>query len=135
MEYVTRQMQGDFVVLDQREQNLFADAGMVTGPADWTLAFDAGMSFQEWHAPVPLAHEAGVFDRALRYLLQLRLNQPVRRLNHEIVLKDFDRLLPLYQYVQSPSKEPSLPGILETVRDPIEARDRNVVLPISIRSV
>jgi hypothetical protein len=40
--------------------------------------------------------------------------QPVRRLNHEIVLKDFDRLLPLYQYVQSPSKKPSLPGILET---------------------
>jgi len=81
MEYITRQMQGDFVVLDQRERNLFADAGMVTGPEDWTLAFDAGMSFKEWHAPVPLAHEMGVFDRALKYLLQLRLGQPVRRLN------------------------------------------------------
>jgi dimethylamine monooxygenase subunit A len=81
MEYITRQMQGDFVVLDQREQNLFADAGMVTGPADWTIAFDAGMSFKQWHAPVPLAHEMGVFDRALKYLLQLRLGQPVRRLN------------------------------------------------------
>lgn len=81
MEYITRQMQGDFVLLDQREQNLFADAGMVTGPADWTLTFDAGMSFKQWHAPVPLAHEMGVFDRALKYLLQLRLGQPVRRLN------------------------------------------------------
>ena len=81
MEYITRQMQGDFVLLDQRDNNLYADAGMVTGPADWTMAFDAGMSFKEWHAPVPLAHEAGVFDRALRFLLQLRINQPVRRLN------------------------------------------------------
>ncbi len=81
LEFITRQMQGDFVVLDQREGNLFADAGMVTGPADWSMDFDAGMSFKEWHAPVPLAHEMGVFDRALKFLLQLPLNQPVRRLN------------------------------------------------------
>jgi hypothetical protein len=39
------------------------------------------MSFKEWHGPVPLAHEMGVFDRALKYLLGLRLNEPVRRLN------------------------------------------------------
>jgi hypothetical protein len=30
---------------------------------------------------VPLAHELGVFDRALKYLLGLRMNEPVRRLN------------------------------------------------------
>ena len=34
---------------------------MVTTQADWSLEFDLGMSFREWHAPVPLAHEAGVF--------------------------------------------------------------------------
>ena len=31
--------------------------------------------------PVPLAHEIGVFDRALNYLLQMRVGHPVRRLN------------------------------------------------------
>ena len=31
-----------------------------------------GMSFHEWHGPVPLAHELGVFDRALKYLLNLQ---------------------------------------------------------------
>ena len=81
MEYITRQSQGDFAILDQRDDNLWMDAGMVTTQADWSLDFDVGMNFMEWHAPVPRAHEMGVFDRALKFLLNLRLDQPVRRLN------------------------------------------------------
>lgn len=80
-EYITRQAQGDFTLQDQRDGNLFMDGGMVTTQADWSLDFDIGMAFHEWHAPVPLAHQAGVFDRALKYLLRLQYGQPVRRLN------------------------------------------------------
>lgn len=80
-EYITRQCQGDFVIMDQRDNDLFADAGMITSQADWSLMFDAGMSFMEWHGPVPLAHELGVFERALKYLLMLQQGRPVRRLN------------------------------------------------------
>jgi hypothetical protein len=80
-EYITRQVQGDFTLQDQRDNNLFVEGGMVTSQADWSLNFDKGMSFHEWHGPVPLAHEAGVFDRALAYLLRLQLGRPVRRLN------------------------------------------------------
>jgi hypothetical protein len=80
-EYITRQVQGDFTLQDQRENNLFMDGGMVTSQADWSLHFDLGMSFHEWHGPVPVAHETGVFDRALAYLLRLQLGRPVRRLN------------------------------------------------------
>ena len=80
-EYITRQAQGDFTLQDQREDNLYVDGGMVTTQADWSLEFDIGMSFHEWHGPVPLAHEKGVFDRALKYLLRLHYGQPVRRLN------------------------------------------------------
>jgi len=81
LEFITRQAQGDFVLLDQREGNLWADAGMVTSQADWSLAFDVGMNFNEWHGPVPMAAEMGVFDRALKYLLMLQHGAPVRRLN------------------------------------------------------
>ena len=81
LDFITRQTQGDFVVMDQREGDLWTEAGMVTTQADWSLDFDIGMTFKEWHGPVPLAHELGVFDRALKYLLNLRLGQPVRRLN------------------------------------------------------
>lgn len=80
-EYITRQAQGDFCIVDQRDGNLWMDAGMVTTQADWSLDFDVGMNFMEWHAPVPLAHEIGVFDRALKFLLNLQQGRPVRRLN------------------------------------------------------
>ena len=80
-EYIARQAQGDFTLQDQRDGNLYMDAGMVTSQADWSLDFDLGMKFHEWHGPVPKAHDLGVFDRALAYLLALRLGQPVRRLN------------------------------------------------------
>jgi hypothetical protein len=80
-EYITRQVQGDFTIQDQRDNNLFMDGGMVTSQADWSLNFDLGMAFHEWHGPVPLAHESGVFDRALAYLLRLPFGKPVRRLN------------------------------------------------------
>ena len=80
-EYITRQAQGDFTLQDQRENNLFIDGGMVTTQADWSLEFNVGMSFHEWHGPVPLAHDMGVFDRALQYLLRVQYGQPARRLN------------------------------------------------------
>jgi hypothetical protein len=81
LEYITRQVQGDWCVLDQRDDTLWMDAGMVTTQADWSLNFDLGMNFIEWHGPVPLAHDLGVFDRALKFLLALQLGHPVRRLN------------------------------------------------------
>lgn len=81
MEYIGRQCQGDFCLLDQRDGNLWMDAGIVSTPADWSLDFDLGMNFIEWHGPVPLAHGMGVFDRALKFLLNLQQGRPVRRLN------------------------------------------------------
>lgn len=80
-EFIGRQVQGDWIILDQRDDDLFADMGIVTSQADWSMAFDAGMSFKEWHGPVPQANELGIFDRALKYLLHLQYGSPVRRLN------------------------------------------------------
>lgn len=81
MEYIGRQVQGDFSIQDQRDNQLWMDAGIITSQADWSLDFDVGMNFFEWHGPVPLAHEAGVFERALKFLLNLQIGGPVRRLN------------------------------------------------------
>ena len=80
-EYITRQAQGDFTLQDQRDGNLYMDGGMVTTQADWSLEFDLGMTFHEWHGPVPLAHDMGIFDRALQYLLRVQYGHPARRLN------------------------------------------------------
>ena len=84
MEYITRQAQGDFCIVDQRDNNLWMDAGMVTTQADWSLDFDIGMNFMEWHGPVPLAHQIGVFDRALKFLLTCsRKADPAPQLDHD----------------------------------------------------
>lgn len=80
-EYMSRQVQGDFVLLDQRNDTLYADAGFITSQADWSLNFDVGMAWHEWHGPVPQVTKLGVMDRALKYLMSMQLGAPVRRLN------------------------------------------------------
>ena len=49
MEYIGRQVQGDFSIQDQRDNQLWMDAGIITSQADWSLDFDVGMNFFEWH--------------------------------------------------------------------------------------
>lgn len=87
LSYMGRQTQGDFVLLDQRDGNLFADAGFITSQADWSLAFDIGMSWHEWHAPVPQMKEIGVMERGLKFILSLQQGSPVRRLNWTMTIK------------------------------------------------
>jgi len=86
MEYITRQAQGDWILMDHREGDFWLDAGTLTLPADWSLRFDLGMSFDEWHGPVPLAHEAGVFKRAKQFLNRIRPDEPWQRLNWTITI-------------------------------------------------
>lgn len=81
LEYIGRQTQGDLAVMDQRDNNLWMDAGVITSQADWSLDFDIGMNFFEWHAPVPKAAEMGIFQRALKFLMNLQQGDPTRRLN------------------------------------------------------
>jgi hypothetical protein len=80
-EYIMRQTQGDWTLQDERDNTLWMDAGIATSQADWSADFDIGMNFHEWHAPVQLAPEKGIFDRALKFLLKLQHGAPVRRFN------------------------------------------------------
>ncbi len=80
-EYISRQVQEDIILLDQREGDLFMDAGILTFPASWSLDFDAGMRFEEFHGPVPRAHEMGVFKKAKAFLMRVQIGKPWTRLN------------------------------------------------------
>jgi hypothetical protein len=79
--YTGSQVQEDLVLLDQRDGELWADAGLVTFAADWSMRFDAGMTFLQIHGPVPRVHVAGVIPRAHRFLLRLEAGDPFRRTN------------------------------------------------------
>ena len=80
-EYISRQVQEDIILLDRREDDLFLDAGILTFPASWSLDFDAGMRFEEFHGPVPRAHEMGVFKKAKAFLMRVEIGKPWTRLN------------------------------------------------------
>lgn len=86
MEYITRQAQGEFIMLEERDNTLHIGAGMATQRADYSLRFNLGMSFMEFHGPVPKIHEMGILDRALKFLLRLRAGHPVRRVNWSLTV-------------------------------------------------
>ncbi|WP_405825451.1 DUF3445 domain-containing protein [Streptomyces sp. NBC_01390] len=79
--FLGSQVQDDIVLLDQREGSLWADAGLVTFAADWSMHFDVGMRFLEVHGPVPRVHEEGIIPRAERFLMRLLPGQEYRRTN------------------------------------------------------
>ncbi len=79
--YICGQIQEDVVLLDQRDGQLFADAGVVTFAADWSFGFDVGMSFLEIHGPVPRVRAEGVITRAHEFIKRLQPHHPYRRTN------------------------------------------------------
>lgn len=81
LRYIGTQVQEDIVLLDQRNEQLFADGGLVTFAADWSFGFDVGMSFLEIHGPVPRVRNAGVITRAHEFIKRLQPHQPYRRTN------------------------------------------------------
>jgi hypothetical protein len=79
--FLAGQIQDDIVLLDQREGQLWVDAGCVTFASNWSLSFDIGMSFLEIHGPVPHNYADGAIPRAERFLMRLQAGQPFRRMN------------------------------------------------------
>jgi dimethylamine monooxygenase subunit A len=87
LDYIAGQVQEDIVLLDQRNDALFADAGVVTFAADWSFGFDVGMSFMEIHGPVPRIRREGVITRAHEFLKRLQPHQPYRRTNWTMTIR------------------------------------------------
>ncbi|WP_375500530.1 DUF3445 domain-containing protein [uncultured Jatrophihabitans sp.] len=81
LRYIGSQLQEDLVLLDQRDGALFADAGLVTFAADWSLRFDLGMAFVDIHRPVPRLVPENIIPRAQQFLLRLQPGADYRRVN------------------------------------------------------
>lgn len=84
--YIASQVQEDIVLLDQRADQLWGDAGVVTFAADWSFGFDVGMSFLEIHGPVPRLREERIITRAHEFLKRLQPHQPYRRTNWTLTI-------------------------------------------------
>lgn len=86
LEFAARQVQEDIALLHERGGALYGDSMAVTFAADWSPAFDAGMSFPEIHGPVPRIHDEGILDRAHSFIMGLQPGQRYRRTNWTLTI-------------------------------------------------
>lgn len=78
-EFIASQVQGDLVLLDQRDDNLWIDGGMLTQGIGWSLDFSLGMNWGEWHGPVATPRERAIVERGLHMAMALIVDNPIRR--------------------------------------------------------
>ncbi|MET3288958.1 UNVERIFIED_CONTAM: hypothetical protein ABID98_001528 [Brevibacillus sp. OAP136] len=80
LDFVGRHVQEDLIVMGQRDNDLFLDAGQLCFPANWSLQFNLGMNFVEIHTPIP-GFSADRLDEKIRnFIMRLENGQPwVRR--------------------------------------------------------
>lgn len=86
LEFAGRQVQEDIALLAERDGMLWGDSMVVTFAADWSPAFDAGMSFPEIHGPVPRLHAEGIVERAQKFIMGLQPGQRFRRTNWTLTI-------------------------------------------------
>ncbi|WP_096155553.1 MULTISPECIES: heme-dependent oxidative N-demethylase family protein [Bacillus] len=85
LDFIGRHVQEDLLIMTQRDGDLFLDAGQLCFPANWSLAFNLGMSFKDIHRPIPGFKEEGLDDRILTFLLGLEAGNPWWRKNWSLM--------------------------------------------------
>ncbi|MDT8861347.1 DUF3445 domain-containing protein [Alkalihalobacillus sp. MEB130] len=86
LDFIGRHVQEDLIYLGQRDGDLYMDAGQLCFPANWSIAFDLGMSYLEFHSPVPHFSESGLAAKVRNFLLQMEVGKPFTRYNWTITL-------------------------------------------------
>lgn len=85
LDFIGRHVQEDLILMMQRDGDLYLDAGQLCFPANWSLAFDLGMTFREIHKPIPGFKEEGLDERILQFLLRLEAGNPWWRKNWSLM--------------------------------------------------
>ncbi|MGJ7919761.1 heme-dependent oxidative N-demethylase family protein [Neobacillus sp. LXY-4] len=81
LDFIGRHVQEDLVYVAQRDGDLYMDAGQLCFPANWSIVFDAGMTFTEWHSPVPVFSDSGLAEKVKGFLMRMEAGKPWTRLN------------------------------------------------------
>ncbi|KPB04572.1 heme-dependent oxidative N-demethylase family protein [Bacillus sp. CHD6a] len=85
LDFIGRHVQEDLIIMMQRDGDLYLDAGQLCFPANWSLAFNHGMSFKNIHFPIPGFKEEGLDERILQFLLRLEAGNPWGRKNWSLM--------------------------------------------------
>ncbi len=81
LDFIGRHVQEDLVYLGNRDGDLYMDAGQLCFPANWSIAFNLGMTFTEFHSPVPHFSNSGLVEKVRNFLLRMEPGNPWTRLN------------------------------------------------------
>ncbi|WP_282137069.1 heme-dependent oxidative N-demethylase family protein [Rossellomorea aquimaris] len=85
LDFIGRHVQEDLIFMMQRDGDLYLDAGQLCFPANWSLAFNTGMSFKEIHKPIPGFKEEGLDQRILTFLMRMEAGDPWVRRNWSLM--------------------------------------------------
>lgn len=85
LDFIGRHVQEDLIFMMQRDGDLYMDAGQLCFPANWSLAFNIGMSFKEIHGPIPGFKEEGLDQRILMFLMRMEAGDPWVRRNWSLM--------------------------------------------------
>ena len=81
LEFLSREVPDDLLLVTERDDRLYFDAGAVAFAAAWSVSFDVGMNMDEIHGPVPRLAGEGIVARAEQFLMRLPADRVYRRLN------------------------------------------------------
>ncbi|MEK3644534.1 MULTISPECIES: heme-dependent oxidative N-demethylase family protein [unclassified Aeribacillus] len=87
LDFIGRHVQEDLIFMGQRDGDLYMDAGQLCFPANWSIAFDIGMTYTEFHSPVPVFFDSGLAKKVLNFLLRIEAGKPWTRLNWTLTVE------------------------------------------------
>lgn len=88
LDFIGRHVQEDLIFMMERDGELYLDAGQLCFPANWSLAFNMGMSFKEIHGPIPGFKNEGLDQRIFTFLMRMEAGDPWVRRNWSLMAGD-----------------------------------------------
>ncbi len=86
LDLVGRHVQEDLIIMGDRHDGLFLEAGQLCFPSNWSLAFVQGMEFKSIHNQVPGIQNDGFIDKVERFISKIQPGAVWERKNWSITV-------------------------------------------------
>lgn len=86
LDFIGGHLQEDLILMGQKDGELYLEAGQLCFPANWSLAFDLGMSFPEIHSPIPGFFDNGLAEKIKTFIMRIESGKPWIRRNWSLTV-------------------------------------------------
>ena len=83
-----RHVQEDLIIMGDRHDGLFLEAGQLCFPSNWSLTFVLGMEFKAIHTPVPGIMDNRFIEKVERFIMRIRPSSAWERKNWSITISN-----------------------------------------------